>query len=196
MAPPQEIPARRGKGARVQRGQSIRVINTHGTQVVDTWAFNADDLAEFMSMEHCRSTWKRTMPRVGDGLLTNKRRPILTLIEDSSPGIHDTLISACDRYRYETLGHKGYHESCTENLHLAMAELGLKPTEVPCPLNMWMNIPVKPDASLSFEPTVSRPGDRVLLRAEMNVVVVFSACPMDLTPINGLKTLNAHFQIV
>jgi uncharacterized protein YcgI (DUF1989 family) len=196
MAPPQEIPARRGKAARVQRGQSIRVINTHGTQVVDTWAFNADDLAEFMSMEHCRSTWKRTMPRVGDGLLTNKRRPILTLIEDSSPGIHDTLISACDRYRYETLGHKGYHESCTENLHLAMAELGLKPTEVPCPLNMWMNIPVKPDASLSFEPTVSRPGDRVLLRAEMNVVVVFSACPMDLTPINGLKTLNAHFQIV
>jgi uncharacterized protein YcgI (DUF1989 family) len=196
MAAPQEIPARRGKAARVQRGQSIRVINTHGTQVVDTWAFNADDLAEFMSMEHCRSTWKRTMPRLGDGLLTNKRRPILTLIEDSSPGIHDTLISACDRYRYETLGHKGYHESCTENLHLAMAELGLKPTEVPCPLNMWMNIPVKPDASLAFEPTVSRPGDHVLLRAEMNVVVVFSACPMDLTPINGLKTLNAHFQIV
>ena len=196
MAAPQEIPARRGKAARLQRGQSIRVINTHGTQVVDTWAFIADDLAEFMSMEHCRSTWKRTMPRVGDGLLTNKRRPILTLIEDSSPGIHDTLISACDRYRYKTLGHKGYHESCTENLHLAMAELGLKPTEVPCPLNMWMNIPVKPDASLSFEPTVSRPGDHVLLRAEMNVVVVFSACPMDLTPINGLKTLNAHFQIV
>ncbi len=196
MAVPQEIPARRGKAARLQRGQSIRVINTHGTQVVDTWAFNADDLAEFMSMEHCRSTWKRTMPRVGDGLLTNKRRPILTVIEDSSPGIHDTLISACDRYRYETLGHKGYHESCTENLHLAMAELGLKPTEVPCPLNMWMNIPVKPDASLSFEPTVSKAGDHVLLRAEMNVVVVFSACPMDLTPINGLKTLNAHFQIV
>jgi uncharacterized protein YcgI (DUF1989 family) len=196
MAAPQEIPARRGKAARLQRGQSIRVINTHGTQVVDTWAFNADDLAEFMSMEHCRSTWKRTMPRVGDGLLTNKRRPILTVIEDSSPGIHDTLISACDRYRYETLGHKGYHESCTENLHLAMAELALKPTEVPCPLNMWMNIPVKPDASLSFEPTVSRPGDHMLLRAEMNVVVVFSACPMDLTPINGLKTLNAHFQIV
>jgi uncharacterized protein len=191
----QEIPARHGKAARLERGKSIRVVNTHGTQVVDTWAFNADDLGEFMSMEHCRSTWKRTMPRIGDGLLTNQRRPILTVVEDSSPGIHDTLISACDRYRYESLGHRGYHESCTENLHLAMAELGLKPPEVPCPLNMWMNIPVRPDGSLSFEPTVARPGDHVLLRAEMNVVVVFSACPMDLTPINGLKTLNAHFQI-
>jgi uncharacterized protein len=195
MAGLQEIPARRGKAARLERGKSLRVVNTHGTQVVDTWAFNADDLAEFMSMEHCRSTWNRTMPKVGDGLLTNKRRPILTVVEDSSPGIHDTLISACDRYRYETLGHKGYHESCTENLHLAMAELGLKPPEVPCPLNMWMNIPVGPGSSLSFEPTVSKAGDHVLLRAEMNVIVVFSACPMDLTPINGLKTLNAHFQI-
>lgn len=195
MAGLQEIPARRGKAARLERGKSIRLINTHGTQVVDTWAFNADDLAEFMSMEHCRSTWKRTMPKVGDGLLTNKRRPILTVVEDSSPGVHDTLISACDRYRYETLGHKGYHESCTENLHLAMAELGLKPPEVPCPLNMWMNIPVGSGGSLTFEPTVSKPGDHVLLRAEMNVIVVFSACPMDLTPINGLKTLNAHFQI-
>ncbi len=192
----QEIPARRGKAARLERGKSIRVVNTHGTQVVDTWAFNADDLAEFMSMEHSRPTLLHTMPRVGDAMLTNKRRPILTFVEDSSPGIHDTLISACDRYRYENLGHRGYHESCTENLHLAMAELGVKPPEVPCPLNMWMNIPVRPDGSLSFEPTVSKPGDHVLLRAEMNVIVVFSACPMDLTPINGLKTLNAHFQIV
>jgi uncharacterized protein YcgI (DUF1989 family) len=196
VAPLQEIPARRGKAARLEKGRSIRLVNTHGTQVVDTWAFNADDLAEFMSMEHCRPSWGRTMPRVGDGLLTNQRRPILTVMEDSSPGIHDTLISACDRYRYETLGYHGYHESCTENLHLAMAELGLKPPEVPCPLNMWMNIPVRPDSSLSFEPTVSKPGDHVLLRAEMNVIMVFSACPMDITPINGLKTLNAHFQIV
>ena len=30
----------------------------------------------------------------------------------------------------------------------------------------------------------------------MNVIIVFSACPMELAPINGLKTLNAHFQIV
>ena len=40
------IPARRGKAARVGAGQRIRVVNTHGTQVVDAWAFNADDLTE------------------------------------------------------------------------------------------------------------------------------------------------------
>jgi hypothetical protein len=30
----------------------------------------------------------------------------------------------------------------------------------------------------------------------MNVIIVLSTCPIDLTPINGLKTLTAHFQIV
>ena len=45
-----EIPARRGKAAAVAQGRHVKVINTHGEQVVDTWAFNRADLAEFMSM--------------------------------------------------------------------------------------------------------------------------------------------------
>ena len=38
-----EIPARHGKAARLRRGQTVRVVNTRGQQVVDTWAFRADD---------------------------------------------------------------------------------------------------------------------------------------------------------
>ena len=196
MAALEEIPARQGRAVRLAKGQRIKLINTHGSQVVDTWAFSAADLGEFMSMEHTRPTLLGIMPRVGEAMRSNRRRPILTFLEDSSPGIHDTLIAACDRYRYELLGHKGYHESCTENLHRAMAELGLTPPEVPCPLNMWMNIPVRPDGTLGFEPTVAKPGDHVLLRAEMDLVAVFSACPMDITPVNGLKPTNAHFQVL
>ena len=33
-------------------------------------------------------------------LVTNKRRPILTITEDTC-GVHDTLMSACDIYRYQ-----------------------------------------------------------------------------------------------
>ena len=192
------IPARRGKAVRVAKGRHVKMINTHGTQVVDTWAFNADDLAEFMSMEHTRPHIGRIVPRVGDVMYTNKRRPILTFIEDSSPGIHDTVIAACDRYRYKFLGVEGYHDNCTDNLFAAMAELGLTPPEVPSPLNMWMNIPVEPDHSLSFQPTVSRPGDHVLLRAEMDVVMAFSACPQDILPINGVacRPVEAQFQVL
>ena len=49
-------------------------------------------------MEHTRTSISRLVPKVGDDVLvTNDRRPILTLIKDTSPGIQDTLIAACDR---------------------------------------------------------------------------------------------------
>jgi len=192
---PIAIPARRGKAAYARKGQHIKMINTHGTQVVDTWAFNADDLHEFMSMEHTRPHTMRIIPRVGDVMFTNKRRPIVTFVEDTSPGVHDTIVAACDCYRYKFLGVEGYHDNCTDNLAAAMKELGLTPPEVPSPLNMWMNIPVGADGGIDFLPTVSKPGDYVVLRAEMDVVMAFSACPQDMLPINSQMPKDCHFQI-
>jgi hypothetical protein len=196
-----EIPARHGKAVRVAKGRKLRLINTHGTQVVDTWAFNANDLHEFMSMEHTRphiGSTGRIIPKVGDILRNNKRQPILTLLEDTSPGIHDTIIAACDRYRYKFLNYEGYHDNCQDNLFAGMAELGLTPPEVPQPLNMWMNNPVDKDGNVSWLAPVSKPGDYVLLRAEMDVVMAFSACPQDILPVNGVacKPVEAHFEVV
>jgi uncharacterized protein YcgI (DUF1989 family) len=130
--------------------------------------------------------------------VTNRRRPILTLVEDTSPGIHDTLCAACDRYRYELLGVKGHHDNCQDNLHAGLDELGLKAPETPAPWNMFMNIPVAPDHSIAFEPTVSKAGDYVLLRAEMDLVIAFSSCPQDIVPINGpdCNPVEAHFEVV
>ena len=192
------IPARRGKAAFVAEGQHVRVVNTHGQQVVDTWAFRRDDLAEFMSMEHSRTAIGRTMPTLGQSMVTNRRRPILTLAEDTSGGIHDTLLAACDRYRYELLGCTDYHDNCTDNLAAALAELGLTPPETPSPWNLFMNIPVGLEGSLSFEPPISSPGDYVLLRAELDCVVAFSACPQDMVPINGAECIptEAHFEVL
>ena len=34
------IPARKGLALPVSKGQRYRVLNTHGTQIVDHWAFN------------------------------------------------------------------------------------------------------------------------------------------------------------
>ena len=193
-----EIPARKGKAVRVRKGQRVKVINTKGQQVVDTWAFSAADLKEFMSMEHTRAQIVAIMAKLGDSYVTNKRRPILTLVEDTSGGIHDTLLAACDRYRYEQLGCKDYHDNCTDNLAAALGELGMAPPETPSPFNLFMNIPIRADGSLSFEPAASRPGDAVTLRAEMDCVVAFSACPQDIIPINGLARTptDAHFQIL
>jgi len=191
------IPARKGKAAFVAKGQTIKVINTHGQQVVDTWAFNRADLTEFMSMEHSRAQILKIIPAPGDAMLTNHRRPILTFLEDNSGGIHDTLMAACDRYRYEELGCTTHHDNCTDNLAQGLAELGLAPPETPSPLNLFMNIPWTADGSLSFEPPVSTPGCFIRLRAVMDLVIAFSACPQDILPINGRtgKPTEAHFAI-
>jgi hypothetical protein len=193
-----EIPARRGKAVRLSKGQRIKVINTKGQQVVDTWAFNAEDLHEFMSMEHSRVAIDRIIPGVGDALVTNRRRPILTLVEDTSGGIHDTLFAACDRWRYELLGCKEHHDNCTDNLAAGLAALGLAPPETPAPLNLFMNIPVVDGNRVEVRPPVSTPGSYVTLRAEMNSILAFSACPQDMLPVNGLamRPTEAHFEIL
>lgn len=191
------IPARRGKAALVAANQSIRVINTHGSQVVDTWAFAQHDMKEFMSMEHTRTTLAKMVPAIGDPLYSNRRRPIVTLTQDTTAGVHDTLMAACDSYRYALLGCNSYHDNCTDNLAAALFELGRAAPETPSPLNLFMNIPWTQTGQLAFHPPVSKPGDYVVLRAEMDLVIAFSACPQDMVPINGTdqQPTEAHFVI-
>ncbi len=192
------VPARGGMAVHVAKGKAIRIVNTHGEQVVDAWAFNADDVSEYMAMDATRVYNQRLSPIVGDSLVTNRRRPILTLEEDTSPGRHDTLMAACDRWRYHLLGVEGYHDNCADNLSAAMQDLGLAETHIPAPLNLFMNIPWQDDGALGFETPLSGPGDYVLLRAGMDCVVAMSACPQDLLPINGVggQPTEAHFEVV
>ena len=190
------IPARKGLAVRIEAGRTFSIVNTHGTQVVDSWAFNGADMAEFMSMEHSRAGFRRLCSRVGDSYLTNKRRPIVTVIDDTSPGRHDTLIAACDVYRYQALGHVGHHDNCTENLRDALAMLGLVPPETPAPLNLFMNIPWEPNGDLFWNEPMTMPGDAITFRAEMDLVAVFSTCPMDLLPINGKDGVIRDAEIV
>jgi uncharacterized protein YcgI (DUF1989 family) len=249
----QTVPARRGAATLVRAGQKIKIINTHGNQVVDTWVFalpstsintassrleapiypaafssttvqyssasnRAAAAPEYMSMSHCRAKLLKLTPSVGDVLVSQKRAPLVKLIEDTSPGVHDTLIAACDRWRYAELGVKEYHESCTDNCWDALAALvrdlgdseagevlgGLQQrlgTRVPDPFNLFMNIPVTAEGegarrSISFEGPLTKPGDYVVFEALRDVVFVMSACPQDVLDINGKMPVDAHFEVL
>jgi uncharacterized protein len=181
------VPAGHGRAFRLRAGEALRVVNTHGSQVVDCWAWNAYDLDEFMCMETTRVWNQRLCPLVGESFVTNQRHPILTIVEDSSPGVHDTFMAACDRRRYELLGVKGYHRNCCDNMMEGMFALGLTPSRrLLASFNIFMNIRVQPDGnSLATLPTVTRPGDAITLRAEMDCYVCLSACPQDIVKIQG-----------
>lgn len=179
------VPACYARAVRVAAGQRVEVVNTFGTQVVDTWAFNAHDPAEYMSMAHTRSVNSRGWPDNGQAFVSTRRRPMLRLIEDTSPGPHDTLLCACNREIYAELGHAGHHRNCEDNLHEALDAVGIGVALTPEPLNLFMNVVLAPDLSVIRASPTSRPGDVIAFRAEMDLVLVLSACPQDITIINS-----------
>jgi uncharacterized protein YcgI (DUF1989 family) len=181
----QEIAGGHGRAVPLRKGEAVRVVNTHGTQVVDTWALAAGDLTEYFSVEHTRRMLFNLFPKRGDTLYSNRRTPMLLLEEDTAPGKHDMLFACCDKWLYQHYGAPPGHRNCRDNFIEALFAAGHDAPIVPNPLNLWMNIPVSNSETIGMEPPVSRPGDHVLLRALMDAIVVFSACPMDVTPING-----------
>lgn len=180
------IPARQGRAVRLKKGQVLTVINPAGSQVCDFFAVVEGEPDEYLSMEHCRTSLGRVYVRKGDVLVTNRRRPLIEIIDDTSPGVHDILIASCDLPRYQQLGCEGYHDNCTDNFKMSLLAIGESAAHVPSPFNIWMNIPVSKSGDYSWEPPVSKQGDSVSLKAHENCIAVMSACPQDMTPVNGV----------
>lgn len=179
---------------------------------------------EYLSLPHTRASTHKLAPEVDDELLTNLRNPIITLIEDTTPGAHDTLTAACDANLYTALGieQPAEHGSCAENLVLALKELnenaGLKGAKAvgadisvniaPTPLHLFMNAPLELPENASEENNAGAKGIKlsveepkgkkrsfVRFRAERDVVVVLSACPMDVGKQNGGRCMAANFMV-
>ena len=179
------VPGGEGRAVRVRAGQVVRVTDLAGGQVGDLFAFDAADPGEYASAEHTRPAIRKLFPRPGDPVLTNRRRPILTVVADTSPGRHDTLYAACDPARYVSLGAPPGHRSCAVNLLEALRAHGIVPIAIPQPLNVFMDVRPEPDGALVSLPASSRPGDFIAFRAERDSLIVLSACPMDIVPISA-----------
>lgn len=172
-----DIDAKSARAFDLPKGTVFRVVNTHGHQVVDTWAFRAPDPMEHLSMEHSRSATYRLLFRPGDTLVTNCFRPIVTITADTSPGIHDTLHAACSAESNIFYGAPATFPNCEDNLKGVMAERGVEMVDIPCPWNLFEHAPADRDGVLRDEPSAAKAGDYVELRADMDIVLVCSACP-------------------
>jgi len=200
--PQEEIPGGHGRAVALNAGEALRLVNTFGTQVVDTWALSAADTTEYLSVEHTRRMLYNLFPRSGDVFYSNRRSQMLLLEEDTAPGRHDMLLAACDPWLYRHYGCEPGHRNCRDNYREALTAagttLGPNAPPMPNPVNLWMNIPVLDNERIDLRPPESRPGDHVLLRALMDVTLILSACPMDVTPINGEDRTPkpVHFEIL
>jgi uncharacterized protein YcgI (DUF1989 family) len=179
------VPGGEGRAILVRAGQIARVTDVMGGQVGDLFAVSEADPGEYASAGHTRPAIRKLFPRPGDPVLTNRRRPILTVREDTSPGRHDMLYAACDPARYASLGAAPGHRSCAENLREALGAYGTTLVTVPQPLNVFMDVAPERDGTLVSHPASTQAGDFIEFRAELDCLVVLSSCPMDIVPISA-----------
>lgn len=178
------VPGGYGRSIQVGKGQYVGVRDIEGGQCGDFWAIDAGDLDHFFSPSYTWVHIGRIQPRVGDEMVSNRREPILTIIADDV-GWHDMLVPACDRQRYEKYYGVTGHRNCRDNFLEAMSRHDWGKRPVPQPFNLFMNTFVEPDGTMHIKDPISKAGDMVLMRAQISIIVVVSACPMDLNPVGG-----------
>lgn len=190
-----DIAAQSGGWVEVKRGSLIRIIDVEGAQVADMFAVSTADKREWLSAAHTRAATSRLFPKAGQSFFTNRYRPILTFVADRSPGVHDMLYRSCDPLMYEQLGVIGHHPNCHENFQRAAAEAGWMPPDVPDPVNFFQNTPLNAEGDLDVQTALSKAGDSVTLRVEMDLVLVVTACSMDNPPINGAHCSGIRIEV-
>jgi uncharacterized protein YcgI (DUF1989 family) len=189
----EEIAPRTGTAFRLDRGQLLRVIDPQGVQVSDLVAYNRHDVREAISNGRTFDYEETIALGLGNRLWSNRSNPMLTIVEDTV-GRHDFLLTPCSEatFRHFYPEHP-VHRGCFGNLAEALAPYGVEPDMIPCAFNVFMNVPVGPDGRLHVDPPVSRPGDFIELRAEMDLVVGLTACSAYAS--NGGDFKPIHYEI-
>ncbi len=195
-----DIPGYQGRAVRLEQGSKFRVIDVEGCQIADMFVLSAADTCEVFSPALTRQVIFRLTPKPGDFLYSNRRRPMLTFLDDTSPGRHDMAFAPCDPGFYVDLGADASHPNCRDNFYQAISELEIKIEPPPDPFNLFQNTVPKPDGDFEVGQTLSKAGDYVEFRTEMDVIVVVTACSVDLPfdgiePIGGLST-SLRLQVV
>ena len=180
----------------LSKKQTVRIINHEGGQVVDTWAFSQSKPTEHMSMEHSRSALYKLWFEPGDTLVGNSFNPMLTIKNDTSPGMHDTLHAACSQASYRYYGEGDNHPNCQDNLLHALSEQGIVCQNIPCPWNLFEHALIDEQMKLTDLPASAKQGDYIELVAETDVVLVCSACPSLVGRISGESPPGALLEII
>lgn len=175
-------------------GQTIRITSVDGPQVGDLNLWNAHDLSERFFSGKTRAL-HGTHVTTGDTLWSNLPylRPLATITHDSldwygidsfGGAVHDVIGTRCDPYTNALLQNGDqYHHCCHSNLTRALsdaAQISLREAELHIHdvLNVFMCTGFTRDTGQYFmKASPVRPGDRLELRAEIDLLGALSACP-------------------
>lgn len=181
-----------GTGFLLPAGALLTVIDPEGGQVSDFFCFGALDHGEWLSSGRTIDIVGRVAIRQGDRLYSNRSRPMVTLVEDTC-GSHDLLLTPCSQKTFDMLYPElggAEHPSCLANLTRGLAQFGIGADQIASTFNIFMNVHVDGGGGLHIDPPRSRSGDRVVLRAEMDLHVGLTACSAEKSNGGTLKPID------
>jgi len=172
-----EIPPRSGTAFKLSAGQRLKVIDPLGEQVSDLIAISGDDTGEIISSGRTIDYLSKIFLTTGDVIYSNRSRPMLTILEDAV-GRHDFLLTPCSEDTFRIIyGDKDPHRGCFGNLAAALAPFGIEQDRIPVCFNIFMNVEVDGRTGrLSVKPPLSKAGDYVVFKAELDLIIGLTAC--------------------
>jgi uncharacterized protein len=183
-----------GTAFRLMAGDRLRVVDPRGEQVSDLVAFASADSEEWISSGRTIDYNNRIYLTTGHILYSNRSMPMLT-IEEDTVGRHDFLYTPCSAETFSIIYKlRTHHPSCFENLVTALAPYGIAGDRIPTTFNIFMNVTIAPDGELTIGPPLSKPGDSITLRAEMDLIVGVTACSAEMS--NNYSFKPIEFEIL
>ncbi len=190
MTTPSRLQPQTGTAFYLNAGQTLRVIDLQGEQVADLTAFARADTTEWLSSGRSIDYANTIYLTKGHILYSNRSRPMFAITGDDV-GRHDFLLTPCSRETFEIIyGNTAYHPSCFENLWQNLGEFGIAPDAIPTTLNIFMNVEVGRDGTLKILPPLSKAGDALTLRAEMDLIVGLTACSAEMSNNYSFKPIG------
>ena len=196
------IPKCTGKAFRVNNGQKFCVIEQEGKQVAGLIFLNAHNYKEQFMAEF--SGGLSGVSGVGTRYRLSKLfskvpyENLMLTITDDKVG-HHFLGPHCTEKMMDIWKAAG-HRSCSDNFAEALSDFGLPLEDIysPATFNAFANVHIDPkgDGSIRIEPSLAKKDDYIEFLAEMDVMVVVSVCPDDISPMNDYSCKSIKIQIL
>lgn len=172
----ERIPPQSGTAFILRKGQFLQVIDPEGEQVADLFCYNQHDRQESLSSGRTMDYASSMLIKEGHLLYSNRSNPMLSLVKDTC-GRHDFLLTPCSQEMFRKLyGHQGHHPSCFENLYTHFKPFDIQPDSIGTTFNIFMHVAFSEDGTLEVKPPLSKAGDFLVLKAEMDLIVGLTAC--------------------
>lgn len=170
---------------RLARGARLRLIDLQGDACASMLLFNAENPLERLNVADTLKVQWNGYLGAGKLLLSDMGRVMMSIVEDRAE-THDAFCGASNEASNARLygdgKNYGAHPNARDRFMLAVAKHGLGRKDVhPC-INWFKCVRIEADGATTPQIGPFAPGRAVVLRAEMELIVVLANCPHVLDP--------------